>query len=135
MSRIARLASAVLVAASAFGLAGPAMADEALNAACQALGAEYGIEITLGSGATANLCQFEDNRACTLEAAQAGNCPSGGRKTTGYATEAARYCAWLGGEVNMVESSVWGMEEIDGTCTLPDGTDCLVGRLYYGTCD
>ena len=118
------------------GVAGTAMADEVdVNTACQALGAEYGTIITLGSGDTANCCQFEDNRGCTLEAMQAGDCPENGRKITGYMSEGGRYCAWLGGEVNTVETYDAVLDELDGTCALPDGSECVIGRLYYGSCD
>ncbi|MEZ5669320.1 MAG: hypothetical protein R3F55_18165 [Alphaproteobacteria bacterium] len=119
------------------GFAGAANAEDeaAVNSACQALGAEYGRIITLGSGATANFCQFEDNRGCTLEAMEEGYCPEGGRKITGYATVAASYCAWLGGEVSMVDTIDASLDEIEGSCALPNGTTCLIGRLYYGSCE
>lgn len=136
MPETVRLIVGALAAALTLGLAGAAMADEAdIDAACQALGAEYGRIITLGSGETANFCQFEDNRGCTLEAQQAGLCPENGRKITGYYTEAARYCAWLGGEVAMTEANDPTLDELDGTCALPDGSVCVIGRLYYGSCD
>jgi len=131
---MSRLTWTVIAVAALFALAPAAQAQDDVNAACLALGAESGSVITIGSGATVNLCWFEDARACTLEARQAGDCPEYGRKTTGYLTDAARYCAWLGGEVNMVDSAVEGLDELDGTCTLPDGNDCLIGRLYYGSC-
>ncbi|MCB9946483.1 MAG: hypothetical protein H6842_01495 [Rhodospirillaceae bacterium] len=126
---------AVLVAAAALGWAGAASADEQMDEACRALGAEHAEEITLGNGTTTVLCWFEDARACTLQAIEAGNCIEGGRKTTGFFTDAARYCAWIGGDVTMVDSPVAGLEEIDGTCELPDGSVCLTGRLYYGSCE
>lgn len=117
-------------------IAGTAAAEQVdVDTACQAFGAERGEAITLGSGASANLCWFEDARACTLEALQGGDCIEGGYRTTGYMTRAARYCAWLGGEVSMAEEVMEGMEEIEGICDLPDGSRCVIARLYYGTCD
>jgi hypothetical protein len=131
MSRIALMSAAVAAA-----LPGPASATQVdLSTACQGFGALSGEVITLGSGAPANLCWFEENRGCTLDALQSGACGNGGRRTTGYLTQAGRYCAWLGGEVAVAESGEPGLDEIDGICTLPDGRTCVVGRLYYGTCE
>jgi hypothetical protein len=132
MKRIAAMAAAL---AASLTLAGPAGAtQQTLDAACQDYGALSGEVITLGSSAPANMCWFEENRGCSLEALQSGACGNGGRRTTGYLTQAARYCAWLGGEVAVAESGEPGLDEIDGICTLPDGRACVVGRLYYGTC-
>ena len=133
MQRIIALAGVV---AAASALAGPAGATQVdLTAGCKEYGALSGGVITLGSGAPANMCWFEESRGCTLEALQSGACGNGGRRTTGYLTQAARYCAWLGGEVAVAESGEPGLDEIDGICTLPGGRSCVIGRLYYGTCD
>ena len=133
MTRVA-LAAPMIAAAVTLGGSAFALSDEELNAACVALGAEYGTVIALGNGETANLCQYESNRACTLEARQAGHCAEQGNHAM-WSTAAARYCDWLGGEVIEVDSPVDGLHEIDGTCELPDGRSCLIGQVYYGTCD
>lgn len=78
---------------------------------------------TAGDGGQFGLCYFEDNRACEEWALYRGDCPLGGRRTTGYDTEAQRYCAWLGGAV---------LAEVDAICTLPDGRTCLAADLYQG---
>lgn len=133
--RVGYFAAVITAVGALTGAADSASADQvSLDSACQGFGAERGDVITLGNGTPANLCWFEDARACTLEALQAGNCLHSGRKTTGFATEAARYCAWLDGTITLSDSPIEGLEEIDGTCELPDGSECLIGRLYYGTC-
>jgi len=100
----------------AVGLANPASKN------CVAQGGT--LKITKrGDGGEYGLCYFEDNRACEEWALMRGSCPIGGRRTTGYDTEAQRYCAWLGGQVFAVENAV---------CTLPDGRKCLADDLYNG---
>lgn len=71
------------------------------------------------------LCTFDDNRSCEIEAMYRSDCPVGGRKTTGYDTIAQKYCAWLGGNT---------IAEPNATCTLPDGTVCPADDLYAGSC-
>lgn len=98
------------------GLANPASKN------CVAQGGTLKI-VKRGDGGEFGLCYFEDNRACEEWALLRGNCPVGGRRTTGYDTEAQNYCAWLGGQVFAVENAV---------CTLPDGRKCLADDLYNG---
>lgn len=102
--------------APSVGLANPA----SINCATQ--GGDLQIMTTAGGGQY-GLCYFEDNRACEEWALMRGECPVGGRRTTGYDTEAQRYCAWLGGEVFATD---------DAICTLPDGRSCLASDLYLG---
>ncbi len=98
------------------GLANPASVN------CATQGGRLEIK-TNGGGGQYGLCYFEENRACEEWALLRGECPVGGRKTTGYDTEAQRYCAWLGGKVFATE---------DAICTLPDGRACLASDLYLG---
>ena len=98
------------------GLANPASKN------CVAQGGTLKI-VKRGDGGEFGLCYFEDNRACEEWALMRGDCPIGGRRTTGYDTEAQNYCAWLGGQVFAVENAV---------CTLPDGRKCLADDLYNG---
>ena len=80
---------------------------------------------TRGDGGQYGLCYFEDNRACEEWALMKGECPIGGRKTTGYDTEAQNFCAWSGGETFAVENAV---------CTFKDGSTCLDEDFYNGKC-
>ncbi|MDP3941672.1 MAG: DUF333 domain-containing protein [bacterium] len=78
-----------------------------------------------GAGAEYGLCEFEDKMACEEWALMRGDCPVGGRKTTGYDTIEQQYCAWLGGQTLAVENA---------TCILPSGKTCSVNSVYNGTC-
>jgi putative hemolysin len=71
------------------------------------------------------LCYFEDNRACEEWAMFRGDCPVGGMKTTGYDTEAQKYCAWVGGATFAIPNAI---------CTFKDGSTCPVDALYSGQC-
>ncbi len=53
---------------------------------------------------------------------------------TGFATDAARYCAITGGEYQADESTTTESGEEEGTCILPDGQSCNVWDYYNGTC-
>ena len=86
-----------------------------------------------GDGGEYGVCLFEDNRQCEEWALMRGDCPVGGRKVTGYATEAATYCVITGGEYAITGMS--GANEEQGTCTLKNGTVCDVGAYFNGTCD
>jgi len=101
---------------AALGLANPASVN------CATQGGRLEIKAN-GGGGQYGLCYFEENRACEEWALLRGDCPVGGRKTTGYDTEAQRYCAWLGGQVFATD---------DAVCTLPDGRACLASDLYLG---
>ncbi|MFZ4648413.1 MAG: DUF333 domain-containing protein [Patescibacteria group bacterium] len=78
-----------------------------------------------GDGGEFGLCRFEDNRACEEWALLRGDCPVGGRRTTGYDTIDQNYCAWLGGETFAVPQSV---------CNFKDGSECSTIDLYNGKC-
>ncbi len=78
-----------------------------------------------GDGAEYGLCYFEENRACEEWALLRGECPIGGRKTTGYDTIDQNYCAWIGGETMAVKDSV---------CTFKNGSQCPTKSLYEGSC-
>jgi len=78
-----------------------------------------------GDGGEYGLCYFDDNRACEEWALLRGDCPIGGRKTTGYDTIDQSYCAWLGGSTLAEENSI---------CTFNDGSVCLTIDLYNGKC-
>jgi len=82
-------------------------------------GGEYGV------------CTFEDNRQCEEWAMLQGDCPVGGIKITGYATQAAQYCAITGGTYQVSDSS---SDEEQGSCTLPDGQTCDVWAYFRGEC-
>jgi putative hemolysin len=100
------------------GLANPASTN------CKEKGGTLQIK-TNGGGGQYGLCYFEDNYACEEWALFRGECPVGGRRTTGYDTEAQRYCAWLGGQTLAVANAV---------CTFKDGSTCPDDALYNGTC-
>ncbi|MCK9393936.1 MAG: DUF333 domain-containing protein [Candidatus Paceibacterota bacterium] len=71
------------------------------------------------------LCYFDDNRACEKWAMMRGDCPIGGRKTTGYDTIAQNFCAWSGGST---------LAEENAKCIFSDGSVCLDEDFYMGKC-
>jgi putative hemolysin len=89
---------------------------------------------TRGDGGAFGVCYFEDNRQCEEWALLRGDCPVGGRKITGYITEAAQYCAITGGEYTVTDES-GPPEDEQGTCTFPNGTVCDVWEYYNGECN
>ena len=78
-----------------------------------------------GSGGEYGLCSFEDNKACEEWALFRGDCPVGGRKTTGFDTIDQKYCAWRGGDTLAVKNSV---------CTFKNGSKCSTTDFYNGKC-
>jgi putative hemolysin len=80
---------------------------------------------TRPDGGQYGLCYFEDNRACEEWAMMRGDCPVGGMKTTGYDTDAQKYCAWSGGQTVATPNAV---------CTFKDGSTCADDAFYAGTC-
>lgn len=78
-----------------------------------------------GDGGEYGLCYFDDNRACEEWALLRGDCPLGGRKTTGFDTIDQKYCAWLGGDT---------LAEPNSICTFKNGSQCTTIDLYQGTC-
>jgi len=107
------------------GLANPASEN------CAAHGGTLTIE-TRRDGGQFGVCYFEDNQQCEEWALLRGDCPVGGLKVTGYATDAGRYCAISGGTYSITGSS--GASDEQGTCTLKDGTLCDAWDFYNGSC-
>lgn len=91
---------------------------------CVAVGGTLKVE-TLENGGQYGLCYFDDNRACEEWALFHGDCPVGGRKTTGFDTVDQKFCAWRGGETTA---------NINSVCTFKDGTKCPTIDYYKGTC-
>jgi hypothetical protein len=100
------------------GLANPASAN------CEKQGGRVNIK-SKSDGSQYGLCYFDDNRACEEWAMLRGDCPVGGRKTTGYDTIAQEFCAWSGGQTFAVP---------DAVCTFKDGSTCPAEAFYAGTC-
>jgi len=84
------------------------------------------------AGARFGVCLFEDNHQCEEWALLRGECPVGGRRITGYATQAGRYCAITGGQYTGISGNDSSNEK--GTCTLPGGKVCDAEKYYDGTC-
>jgi len=97
---------------------------------CVAQGGRHVVE--RGPGGELGVCLFEDNRQCEEWALLRGECPVGGLRVTGYATEAARYCAITGGRYAITGRS--GAADEEGTCALPGGASCDADAYYRGTC-
>ena len=98
---------------------------------CVDVGGRLAIDKT-PRGAEYGVCMFEDNRQCEEWALLRGECPVGGRKITGYVTEAARYCAITGGRYDITANS--GAENEQGTCTLSSGKICAADAYLNGEC-
>jgi putative hemolysin len=78
------------------------------------------------------VCVFEDNRQCEEWALYQDECPVGGVKVTGYATEAAVFCAITGGEYAIKGNNAAADEQ--GTCTFKNTTTCDVWEYFKGKC-
>lgn len=100
------------------GLANPASVN------CQDKGGSLSIK-TRPDGGQYGLCYFDDGRACEEWSMFRGDCPVGGVKTTGYDTEAQRFCAWSGGRTQA---------EINAVCVFNNGSSCLAEDFYQGNC-
>jgi len=112
----------------------PAPATQLANPAstnCIAVGGRLDFEKDL-AGARFGVCLFEDNHQCEEWALLRGECPVGGRRITGYATQAGRYCAITGGQYTVTSGTDSSNEK--GTCTLPGGKVCDAEAYYGGTC-
>ncbi len=141
MYRSRRLISAALLAAICLGsCAAPTpqpTAPPPVNIAnpaslnCTEKGGQLVIE-KRGDGGEFGVCLFEDNRQCEEWALYRGECPVGGRKVTGYITEAARYCAITGGEYHVTGQS--NTDQETGTCTFQNGRACGADDYYHGRC-
>lgn len=71
------------------------------------------------------LCTFDDNRSCEEWAMFRGDCPLGGRKTTGFDTVEQKYCAWVGGDTVADPAAV---------CTFKNGKVCSLTAVYTNIC-
>ncbi len=98
---------------------------------CIEVGGRLVIE-KLPAGAEFGVCYFEDNHQCEEWALLRGECPVGGRRITGYATQAGRYCAITGGQYTDVTGNVASDER--GNCVLPGGRTCEAEAYWQGTC-
>jgi len=85
-----------------------------------------------GDGGEYGICIFEDNRQCEEWALLRGTCPVGGKKITGYATEAARYCAITGGRYRM-SGGEGPLEQEPGSCSR-GGKTCEAWAYFNGRC-
>lgn len=74
-----------------------------------------------GAHKTYQICVFEDNRQCEMQALEAGVCPIGGIKITGYDNLPQVYCAIQGGQVLAVKNA---------SCTLPGKPAVSALKLY-----
>jgi putative hemolysin len=98
---------------------------------CIARGGRHSVA-KLPAGDEYGVCLFEDNRQCEEWAMLRGHCRVGGRRITGYAAQAARYCAITGNDYAVTHDSP-GVEE-RGTCTLRNGHVCEANAYYRGEC-
>jgi len=114
------------VPASEAGLANPASVN------CDEKGGQLEIR-DRGELGQYGVCVFEDNRQCEEWALYRGDCPAGGVKVTGYATDAAVFCVITGGEYTVTGSN--GAADEQGTCTLKNGTSCDVWDNINGKCN
>lgn len=113
-------------AASPMRIANPASGH------CVEVGGRLAVESTAGGGEF-GVCHFTDNRQCEEWALFRGDCPSGGVRITGYATNAARFCGIRGGAYKVTANQTAAKPE-QGTCALPGGRTCDVHALYAGKC-
>jgi putative hemolysin len=83
-------------------------------------------------GGQYGICLFEDNRQCEEWALLRGECPAVGVRVTGYATDAARFCAITGGTYTITANA--GQATEAGTCALPGGATCPAADYLSGAC-
>ena len=98
---------------------------------CVKVGGRLSIEKN-PAGGEFGVCLFEDNHQCEEWALMRGECPVGGRRITGYATQAGRYCAITGGQYTDVTGNDASDER--GNCVLPGGKVCEAEAYWRGTC-
>jgi len=113
------------VPASEAGLPNPASVN------CEEKGGKLEIR-DRGEMGQYGVCVFEDNRQCEEWTLYRGECPAGGVKVTGFATDAAVFCAITGGEYTV--TGMDGAADEQGTCTLKNGTSCDVWDNFNGKC-
>lgn len=117
-------------AASPTAPAQPAQMANPASTNCLKQGGKLTIE-KRGDGGEFGVCWFEDARQCEEWALMRGECPTGGRKVTGYGPQ-GRYCAITGGEYSMATGSSLDSEK--GTCTFKNGSQCDGSEYWRGTC-
>lgn len=134
------LATAILAAGCGQGVApdpAPVAQSEAVQLAnpasvnCVKVGGRRTLERN-PAGGEFGVCLFEDNRQCEEWAMLRGECPVGGRRITGYATAAGRYCAITGGTYTVIAGDEASDER--GHCNLPGGRSCDADDYYRGAC-
>jgi hypothetical protein len=112
------------------GIANPASTN------CVSQGGQVQL-MTMGNGGQIGVCVFEDNLQCEEWALMSGKCKAPGVKITGYATQAAQYCAIIGGEYTFTKEAVGdattGPNAEQGTCKLLNGATVNVWDLWNGT--
>jgi len=84
------------------------------------------------AGGEFGVCYLQDNHQCEEWALLRGECPVGGRRITGYATQAGRYCVITGGQYTDVTGNDASDER--GNCILPGGKKCEAQAYWQGTC-
>lgn len=85
------------------------------------------------NGAEYGVCRFTDNRQCEEWALLRGDCPLGGKKITGYGSDAARYCTIRGG-VYKFRANATAIQPEQGDCKLSKGIICDAHDFYSGDC-
>lgn len=110
----------------------PVAAANPASQRCIQEGGQLRIEKT-PRGDEFGVCLFEDNYQCEEWALLRGECRKGGVRITGYATQAARYCAITGGRYQSTREETATAEE-GGICTFANGTQCDVHEYFAGEC-
>lgn len=85
-----------------------------------------------GDQSVYDVCIYEVNRQCELEALTKGLCIKGGFKVTGYVTEAAQYCAITGGRYEITSNSNTPRET--GSC-VRNGRTCDAQEYFKNSCE
>lgn len=82
-------------------------------------------------GGEYGMCLFPGNMQCEEWAMFQNECPLGGIDMTGYASEAARFCAATGG--SYLPPAGKGDDE-QGICSFQNGISCEAGEYFAGRC-
>ena len=102
----------------------PQLADPA-SVNCAEQGGALTIE-TRSDGGEFGVCSFEDDLQCEGWALFHGEFPAGGVKVTGYATDAARYCASPAESIRPTNRPQRHQVKRRARAPLPDGESCNV---------
>jgi len=78
------------------------------------------------------ICVFDNNQQCDEWALFRGECPVGGVDISGYASQAAVFCAISGGEYAVTGKD--GAADEQGTCTFKNTKTCDAWDYYNGKC-